>query len=99
MNLKLGQALILSGIRARTQTHDISGLPLLSEVPVLGILFGSHHNTTTDVEGAIFIIPSVIETVPKSAVEVIKNALSQFKDYSGEIDQVDSWNKTPPSAR
>jgi pilus assembly protein CpaC len=99
VNLKLGQALILSGIRARTQVHDVSGLPLLSEVPVLGILFGSHHNTTTDVEGAIFIIPSVIETVPKSAVEVIKNALSQFKDYSGEIDQVDSWNKTPPSAR
>ncbi len=99
VNLKLGQALILSGIRTRSQNHDIAGLPLLSEVPVLGILFGSHHNQTNDVEGAIFIIPSVIETVPKSAVEVIKNALSQFKDYSGEIDQVDSWNKTPPSAR
>ncbi len=99
VNLKLGQALILSGIRTRNQNHTIAGLPLLSEIPVLGVLFGSHGNSTTDVEGAIFIIPSVIETVPKSAVEVIKNALSQFKDYSGEIDQVDSWNKTPPSAR
>ncbi len=99
VNLKLGQALILSGIRTRSVTHTISGLPLLSEIPVLGLLFGTHGNTTQDVEGAIFIIPSVIETVPKSAVEVIKNALSQFKDYSGDVDQVDSWNKTPPAAR
>jgi pilus assembly protein CpaC len=99
ITLKLGQALVLSGIRSRFQRHDVSGLPLLSEIPVLGILFGSHHNEAEDVEGAIFIIPSVIETVPKSAIEVIKNALSQFKDYSGEIDQVDSFNKTPPAAR
>jgi pilus assembly protein CpaC len=99
VNLKLGQALVLSGIRTRSVTHSIAGLPGLSEIPVLGLLFGSHGNTTQDVEGAIFIIPSVIETVPKSAVEVIKNALSQFKDYSGDIEQVDSWNKTPPAAR
>jgi pilus assembly protein CpaC len=99
VNLKLGQALVLSGIRTRTQVHNVNGLPLLSEIPVLGVLFGAHSNQTEDIEGAIFIIPSIIETVPKSAVEVIKNALSQFKDYSGDIEQVESFNKTPPSAR
>jgi pilus assembly protein CpaC len=93
INLKLGQALVLSGIRTRTVRH------ILSEIPVLGVLFGSHSNQAEDVEGAVFIIPSIIETVPKSAVEVIKNALSQFKDYSGDVDQVESFNKTPPSAR
>jgi pilus assembly protein CpaC len=77
----------------------VSGLPLLSEIPVLGVLFGTHNNAAEDQEGAIFIIPSIIETVPKSAVEVIKNALSQFKDFSGDINQVESFNKTPPSAR
>ncbi len=99
VNLKLGQALVLSGIRSRIQRHDIQGLPLLSEIPVLGLFFGAHTNNTEDVEGAIFIVPSIIETVPKSAIEVIKNALSQFKDYSGQVDEVESWNKTPPSAR
>jgi pilus assembly protein CpaC len=99
VNLKLGQALVLSGIRSRNVTHTITGLPGLSSIPVLGLLFGSHANTTEDVEGAIFIIPSVIETVPKSSIEVIKNALSQFKDYSGDVEQVESWNKTPPAAR
>jgi pilus assembly protein CpaC len=99
INLKLGQALVLSGIRTRTVRHNVSGLPLLSEIPVLGVLFGVHNNAAEDQEGAIFIIPSIIETVPKSAVEVIKNALSQFKDFSGDINQVESFNKTPPSAR
>jgi pilus assembly protein CpaC len=99
VNLKLGQALILSGIRSRIHKHDVQGLPLLSEIPVLGLLFGAHTDNTEDVEGAIFIVPSIIETVPRSAMEVIKNALAQFKDYSGQIDEVESWNKTPPSAR
>ena len=99
VNLKLGQALVLSGIRSRSIRHNITGIPLLSEIPVLGVLFGAHNNATEDAEGALFIIPSIIETVPKSAVEVIKNALSQFKDFSGDVDQVESFNKTPPSAR
>jgi pilus assembly protein CpaC len=99
VNLKLGQAIVLSGIRTRIQRHDVSGLPLLSEIPVLGLLFGAHSNSTEDVEGAVFIVPSIIETVPKSALEVIKNALAQFKDYSGQVDEVESFNKTPPSAR
>ena len=66
---------------------------------MLGVFFGAHNNAAEDIEGAVFIIPSIIETVPKSAVEVIKNALSQFKDYSGDVNQVESFNKTPPAAR
>lgn len=99
VNLKLGQALVLSGIRTRTGRHDVSGLPGLSQIPVLGILFGSHVDAQEEIEGAVFIIPSIIETVPKSAIEVIKNAISAYEDYSGEIERVDSFNKTPPAAK
>ncbi len=99
VNLKLGQALILSGIRTRTERHDVAGLPGLSQIPVLGVLFGSHADAQDEVEGAVFIIPSIIETVPKSAIEVIKNALAGYEDYQGELEKVDSFNKTPPSAK
>jgi len=99
VNLKLGQALVLSGIRTRDERHTVAGLPGLSSIPILGLLFGSHQDDQHDVEGAIFIIPSIIETVPKSAVEVIKNALTAYEDYSGDVDRVDSYNKTPPSAK
>jgi pilus assembly protein CpaC len=99
VNLKLGQALVLSGIKASSVIHSVSGLPGLSEIPVLGILFASHQNTTDDLETAVFIIPSVVETIPKSSMELIKSAISQYKDYSGDIDSVNTFDKTPPAAK
>ncbi|HEX7664669.1 MAG TPA: pilus assembly protein N-terminal domain-containing protein [Polyangiaceae bacterium] len=99
VSLKLGQALVLSGIRSRSQRHSVTGLPGLSQIPVVGLLFGRHSDQQEDIEGAIFIVPSVIETVPKSSIEVIKNALSTYDEFSGELEKVDSFNKTPPSAK
>ncbi len=99
VDLKLGQALVLSGIKSSTQTHNIQGLPLLSEIPVLGILFGSHGDQQQQIENAMFIIPSVVETVPKSALDLVKSALSQFNDYTGDIDSVNTFDRTPPSAK
>jgi pilus assembly protein CpaC len=99
VTLKLGQALILSGIKTATQRHTTNGLPGLSEIPVLGVLFGTHGNEKAEVEGAVFIVPSIVDTVPKSALELINNAMSTYKDYSGDIEYVDAYPKTPPNAK
>ncbi|MBX3206400.1 MAG: pilus assembly protein N-terminal domain-containing protein [Labilithrix sp.] len=99
VTLKLGQALILSGIKTATQRHQVSGLPGLSDIPVLGVLFGSHGNEKADVEGAVFIVPSIVDTVPKSALELINNAMTTYKEFSGEIEYVDTYPKTPPNAK
>ncbi len=99
VNLKLGQALILAGIKSANRQHDVNGLPLLSQIPVLGVLFGSHSDKQQDVENAMFVIPSVVETVPKSSLELIKTALAQYKDYSGDIDSVNTFDRTPPAAK
>lgn len=96
--LKLGQSLVLSGIRTRTERHAITGLPLLSRIPVLGVLFGSHSNATEETEGAVFIVPSVVESVPKSSYDIVNEAMKQYEDYSGDIDEVKSYPKTPPSS-
>ena len=99
VTLKLGQALILSGIKTATQRHQVNGLPGLSDIPVLGVLFGSHGNEKAEVEGAVFIVPSIVDTVPKSALELINNAMTTYKEYSGEIEYVDAYPKTPPNAK
>lgn len=99
ITLKLGQALVLSGIKSTTTRRDIQGLPLLSEIPVLGVLFGTHRRNFTETEGAVFVVPSVVDTVPKSALELIQNALQTYRDYSGDLDKVDVFPKTPPSAK
>jgi len=99
VTLKLGQALILSGIKTANQRHAVQGLPGLSDIPVLGVLFGSHTNDKDEVEGAVFIVPSIVDTVPKSALELINNAMTTYKEYSGEIEYVDAYPKTPPNAK
>jgi pilus assembly protein CpaC len=99
VTLKLGQALILSGVKQATQRHAVSGLPGLSEIPVLGVLFGTHNNQKEEIEGSVFIVPSVVDTVPKSALELINNAMTTYKEYSGEIEYVEAYPKTPPNAK
>jgi pilus assembly protein CpaC len=99
VHMKLGQALILAGIKSVTQSHQVSGLPGLSQIPVLGILFGSHSNKRQETENAMFVIPSVVETVPKSSLDLVKSALSVFDDYNGDIDSVNTFDRTPPSAK
>jgi pilus assembly protein CpaC len=95
VSLKLGQSLILSGIRTQTLTHSVSGLPGLSDIPLIGMLFGSHSQSKIETEGAIFVVPSVIQTVPNDASELVSIALAKFKGYSGDVETVNAYDKNP----
>jgi pilus assembly protein CpaC len=96
--LKLGQSLVLSGIRSRSQRHSVSGLPLLSEIPFLGVLFGSHGDTRDEVEGVIFVVPSVVESVPKGTREIIDQALADYTEFSGNLKDSKVYERNlPPS--
>ena len=99
VTLKLGQALVLSGIKTQTRRRDSAGLPGLAQLPVVGALFGSQRWDNAETEGAVFIIPSVVDSVPKSSLEFFNNALNSFQDYSGDIDNVEAFPKAPPSAK
>jgi pilus assembly protein CpaC len=95
VSLKLGQSLVLSGIRRESTNHAVTGLPLLKDIPVLGVLFGSHSDDTQATEGAVFIVPSVIEAIPTSAQELVNSAISKFKDYRGNMARVNPYDMRP----
>ena len=95
VTLKLGQSIVLSGIRTQSQSHAVSGLPGLSDIPVLGLLFGSHANAELQTEGAIFVVPNVVEAVSRPAAEMVDAALATFQDYSGSIKEIDVYDKRP----
>jgi pilus assembly protein CpaC len=96
VHLKLGQSIILSGINTKSQTHNTSGLPLLSEIPVLGVLFGSQRKEATDLEGAVFVIPSVIDSLPKATLDTVNAALDQYSNFDGDMSEVNAFSKDPP---
>lgn len=97
VHLKLGQSLVLSGIHSSSQSHSVRGLPLLSQIPVLGLLFGGHTNNEAEVEGAVFIVPSVVDSAPRRAHDIVESAMRQYEEYSGNIERVNTFTKTPPS--
>ena len=95
VSLKLGQSLVLSGIRRESTNHTVTGLPILKDIPVLGVLFGSHADDTQATEGAVFIVPSVIEAIPTSAQELVNSAISKFKDFHGDMGRVNPYDMRP----
>jgi pilus assembly protein CpaC len=102
VSLKLGQSLVLSGIRRESTTHTVTGIPLLKDIPILGILFGSHADDTEQTEGAVFIVPSVLGVAQNYEKELVSSALATFKDFHGDVDKVKTFNREPgtsPSSR
>lgn len=98
VSLKLGQSIVLSGIRSQAERRATRGLPLLSDIPLLGALFGSQSKDADDVQGVIFVIPSVVESVPKSARELIDEALVQYRGYDGDVAAANLWEEDPARA-
>jgi pilus assembly protein CpaC len=96
VSLKLGQSLILSGLRRESTTHSISGIPILKDIPVLGVLFGSHSDDNERTEAAVFMVPSIIQPISTPAQELVDRALAKFHDYHGDIDHVQTYDRRPP---
>jgi pilus assembly protein CpaC len=86
--LKLGESLVLSGIRTEARRESTSGLPFLSQIPILGLLFGSNAHESNETEGAIFVVPSVVESVPEQASELIGRVLHEYREFSGDLEKV-----------
>lgn len=95
ITLKLGQSIVLSGIRTQSQTHSVTGLPLLSDIPILGLLFGSHQNQELETEGAVFVVPSVVQAISTPASELVDSAIARFDKYDGDIKTARAYDKRP----
>ena len=95
VKLKLGESLVLSGIRTQAVRRASGGLPWLHEIPILGALFGSKSDESNEVEGAIFVVPGVIESAPQQASELINRALHEYQQFSGDMDDVAPADMVP----
>lgn len=87
VSLELGQSLVLAGLSASSDASGRSGLPGLSKIPVLGLLFGNHTRRSEESETVIFIVPSVIDTVSLQRRALIGEALQAYEDYSGDLNK------------
>ncbi|NOY89741.1 MAG: type II and III secretion system protein [Deltaproteobacteria bacterium] len=89
VNLELGQSIVIAGIIARTDTRSRTGLPGLSQIPVIGALFGVHARREEQNEALLFIVPSVVEAVPLTRRNRIQEALRVYEDFRGGTEEVE----------
>ena len=61
-NVKSGQTLVLGGFISKERADDHTGLPGLSNIPVLGGLFGVQKTQTRQTELAIFVTPVLVNS-------------------------------------
>ncbi len=95
VNLELGQSLILAGLTARSERRTKGGVPVLSQIPIFGVFFGSHSRAEEESENIVLIVPSVVDAVSMQDRNRIQSALATYTDYSGNIAEVDF---IPPAA-
>jgi pilus assembly protein CpaC len=87
VNLELGQSVVLAGLTARSEASSTTGVPGLSQLPILGPLFGTSSRRSEHSENIIVIVPSVVESVALDARERIRAALSLYANFAGDFDK------------
>lgn len=60
IRLKEGEASLLGGLNETTVTHSVSGLPFLSNIPLLRYLFSNDHTEVADNEVMVMLTPHVV---------------------------------------
>jgi general secretion pathway protein D len=84
-----GQVLALGGLIRNVQTRDKTGIPFLSQIPIIGGLFGRQVEATDRIELVILLKPRVIRTVDdaRAITEELRSKIRSLEPFSstGEI--------------
>jgi pilus assembly protein CpaC len=89
-NVRSGQTLVLGGFLSRERTRDKEGLPGLSEIPVVGTLFGIHRDQYRETELAIFVTPVVVNAEHPGMTQRVDNAAMILEQEFGSFPRINT---------
>lgn len=95
-NMEPGQAIVMSGIDSRSEQETQGGLPGLSQIPIIGVLFGTNARRGEATQGLLFIVPTIVQPVPRQQRDYIREALEAFNRFSGHIHSYELFETSPP---
>lgn len=80
-----GETVVIGGLVERDETHDETGVPLLKDIPLLGVLFRYTRNEIVKKDLAIFVTPRIVRRglVPLAAdtADLAKAATAPSAEY------------------
>jgi general secretion pathway protein D len=84
-----GQTIALGGLISYNYNKTVSRIPLLGDIPWLGVLFGSTSYNTTETELIVLLTPHIIATLP-AANAATRELRDKLKDLRREFKK-DKW--------
>jgi general secretion pathway protein D len=87
-SVKDGETVAIAGLIRDSKDYSRGGVPVLSEIPILGSLFGTTTRTARRTELIILITPHVIQTVEsfQEKTQELKDSLRNVRKFTDELD-------------
>jgi general secretion pathway protein D len=79
-----GQTIALGGLIKYSHNKTVNRIPLLGDIPWLGMLFGSTSYNTTETELIVLLTPRIISTLP-AALDATRELRDKLKDLRREF--------------
>jgi type II secretory pathway component GspD/PulD (secretin) len=89
VTVQSGETLVMAGLIKEENSRSSDGLPWLSELPLLGGLFGKQTTSDNRTELIILITPKVMQTV-KQAAEVTAEYRRRMSGLEGLLKSIDA---------
>ena len=83
VNLELGQSIALGGLTSRSTAQSQNGIAGLSQIPILGVLFGTNTRRDESQENFVFVVPTVTQAVGRAQQDRIREALRVYESFGG----------------
>jgi general secretion pathway protein D len=83
-----GEVLALGGLIRNIQSRDKTGIPFLSQIPIIGGLFGRQEKTTDKIELVILLKPRVIRGVDdaRAVTDELRKKIRSLEPFSSTGD-------------
>jgi general secretion pathway protein D len=88
--------MVVSGLMKDDSVVGTAGIPLLSDIPILGWLFKSKRVTTSKTNMTVFITAHIVDT-RNDMSEVLRRRTEGTSDFNAEVDRMIADNMTRDS--
>lgn len=97
VTVQSNETLVMAGLIKEETSRGSDGLPLLSEIPLLGGLFGKQSRSDNRTELIVLITPRVLHTVKQAAeiTEEYRKRMSGLEDLIKALDSSREWDEAP----
>jgi pilus assembly protein CpaC len=85
VTVKHGETIVLSGLFSNDEQKDVTKLPLLGQIPILGELFKSRDFQEKKTELAVFVTPKVVSPNTPRIRQLIDDIKARYKKAKAEV--------------